>query len=278
MYYRIRFLELAKRCISLFMPVRFSTEQEKEMVCLYKAGSSPTQIAALLKTYNSSIRRVLLRNGIEPQGSSERNRLVKENPFANLDCMTTQYWLGYIATDGCIKQPSGTINISTNQDPQHLEHYVKFTGYPLKIQKYLNKKYQVWEYSVNFNNPIVKDYLINLGITPQKSLTLKLNMPLTWSFVRGYFDGNGSVLYKSEANVNASICTGSEAFAQQLVSFLKQQNISATVVTTGSKAILIQLYKNDRVQLFYKGLYTNAEIFLERKKVKFGSAMEKSLV
>lgn len=261
------------------MPVRFSTEQEKEMVCLYKAGSSPTQIAALLKTYNGSVRRVLLRNGIELQGSSERNRLVKENPFANLDCRATQYWLGYIAADGCIKQASGTINISTNQDPEHLENYVKFIGYPLKIQKYLNKKYQVWEYSVNFNNPIVRDYLINLGITPQKSLTLNLNMPLTWSFVRGYFDGNGSVLHRTEANVNASICTGSKFFAEQLVSFLKQQKISASVVkSTGSEAVLVQLYKNDQVQLFYKGLYTNAEIFLERKKVKFGSAMEKSLV
>ena len=121
------------------MPAKFSVDREAKIIDLYNNGLNPKQIGLMFGTYNTSIRRVLLRKGIIPQSHSERRRLVKANPFIDLTCKETQYWLGYLAADGCVRSASSTINISTNLDPEHLNTYLEFLKYPIKVKKYFNK-------------------------------------------------------------------------------------------------------------------------------------------
>ena len=65
----------------------------------YLSGRTQQNIAKELHTYNTSIRRVLLRNNIKIRSNSEIQRFVNYNPFPKKE---NQYWVGLFAADSCI--------------------------------------------------------------------------------------------------------------------------------------------------------------------------------
>lgn len=57
----------------------------------YATGKNQKQLADELGTYNTTIRRILLANGIVPISGRERQEIVKTNIFSNLKCKETNY-------------------------------------------------------------------------------------------------------------------------------------------------------------------------------------------
>lgn len=55
---------------------------EQFIIEKYVAGQNAKAIATELGTYNTTIRRILLRNNISLRGVSEVNRIVKHNPLS----------------------------------------------------------------------------------------------------------------------------------------------------------------------------------------------------
>ena len=51
---------------------KFNPEKELEILRMYREGRTQKQIADELNTYNTSIRRVLIRNGIIPKGNDKQ--------------------------------------------------------------------------------------------------------------------------------------------------------------------------------------------------------------
>lgn len=233
---------------------------EPEIVSLYTQGKTQHEIADLYGTYNTTIRRILLRNGIIPRNQSEALVSVKENPFTS-KTEAANYWLGYLIADGCISNGNGgyRVIINTNKDPEHLETYGLYINRP--VQSYYNKRYKVKEYAVVFYNKSIVNELIELGITPNKSLDLKLNITLNRDIVRGVFDGDGSVA----ANGSVTITSGSKAFVEQLGNFFSDNKIRFSVHTDHRGNSCYNLYIKDR-GLFYSLLYDNATIMLKRKE------------
>lgn len=230
---------------------------EPTIVELYKQGKNQHEIASLYGTYNTTIRRILLRNGIIPRNQSEAQVSVKENPF-NKENEESYYWLGYLIADGCVGKDNRVI-INTNKDPEHLAKYGKYINKPLR--SYYNKKYGVWEYSVFFNNKSIVKELMQMGIMPNKSLNLELCFPLNRHILRGVFDGDGSV----SVNKSVTITSGSELFIKQLGNFFEDHNIRYSIVIDKRGNVCYNLYIKDK-QRFYSLLYDNATIYLERKE------------
>lgn len=236
-------------------------ENVSEILLLYEQGLSQKEIADKFKTYNTSIKRILERNNIRIKGISEMQEIVKENPFSDLEKEEVRYWLGYLIADGNVSNERNRINISSSKDKEHLEKYLKFIGNGVKLNTYLNKKYNVNEYSVNFSSVKTKEFLISIGITPKKSLNLELKVPLNSHMLRGIFDGDGCF-----SNNTYGITCASLRFCEQIIEFLKEYNIQSYVVVDkrGSTcyAIYIANNHNDR---FHNLLYSNANIYMERK-------------
>lgn len=95
-------------------------------------------------------------------------------------------------------------------------------------------------------------------------------------FIRGYFDGDGFVsIYNNSTKkencftLKSGFCSGSKIFIEQLVSYLptKFKTISKRK-KPNSSLYDIKLSVKDSYKL-YKYMYTNATIFLQRKKDKF---------
>lgn len=255
--------------------MKYSEDKVNRILLLHKQGLNPTEIAKELNTYNTTIRRILLREGLVPRTQSEERAIVKTNPFINLNDEQVQYWLGYIAADGNIsKAPRNRVNVATNLDPDHLNKYIDFIGYPIKLLKYLNKKYQVWEYSVNFANKEVRDYLVELGLTPNKSLTLKLNFPITWHFLRGLFDGDGCVRKCGNDNVSLDLISASIDFINQIQEFLIKHNILC-LIRKHRNLYFITINRKEYINLIYHLMYDDSSISLDRKREKYGSLLKK---
>ena len=112
--------------------------------------------------------------------------------------------------------------------------------------------------------------LNDLGCTPIKSKTIRipdLKKELIHHFIRGYFDGDGTVgIYKNLKSHNWEIlksgfCSGSELFLQDILNILpvKNKKISYRGV------YIVQLSLNDSI-LLYNYMYNNDTICLIRKK------------
>ncbi|TSC73814.1 MAG: Uncharacterized protein G01um101444_453 [Parcubacteria group bacterium Gr01-1014_44] len=106
------------------------------------------------------------------------------------------YAIGLIATDGCLYRDGRHINL-TSKDMDQIRTFKKCLGIKNKIGLknsgfVKDKKY----YYLQFSDVILYRFLIDVGLTPAKSKTLgslKIPRKYFFDFLRGCFDGDGSV-------------------------------------------------------------------------------------
>lgn len=258
------------------MSNKFSKDKEILICKLHDEGQSPTQIARTLGTYNTSIRRVLIRNGHKLKDNSEAQSCVKGNPFKNLSDNETQYWLGFLVADGNIstvtKDKQYSIDLSLcEKDKHHLDRYINFLGNGPKLRSYTDKRFGTKSYSVRFGNKEIHNFLNCLGITPKKSLTIELETPITWPMLRGILDGDGSVRSVNNDRVQIEIATGSEKLFIQIRKFLDDNCVKNTGKFK-NKLGMIRICTQSAVYNFYKNAYADKGSSLLRKQIKIEQA------
>lgn len=102
------------------------------------------------------------------------------------------YAVGLIATDGCL---SGRAITFTNTDRQLVETFVQCVGQTVKIGVQYKPR-RLPAYRAQLGNRTLFDWLISIGVTQRKSLTIgAIAVPDEFflSVVRGLVDGDGSV-------------------------------------------------------------------------------------
>ena len=195
---------------------------------------------------------------IENRGG--KNRKVVNNPFENLSDEKTQYWLGMLAADGWI----GKGIWLGLKELEHITLYRDWINPSLTIHK-ADKHHTTNR--VGFQKKEIEDFIVSLGITPKKSLTLKMNIPLTRHFIRGVFDGDG---YSPKPGQSAKITSGSMQFLLQLQEVLLKNNMSCSIkVQQRTKNVTYALYITGRNFVkFYNFLYKDATVYLQRKEIR----------
>ena len=108
--------------------MRFSREKEQSIISDYQSGLNTVEIAKKWNTYNTSIRRVLLRYGITPRTGKEVNSRVKENPF-KLEDEKSEYFLGLLLTDGCVNHRKDTNSVCISLGLKDKEMVEKFRDF-----------------------------------------------------------------------------------------------------------------------------------------------------
>ena len=110
------------------------------------------------------------------------------------------YVLGFFVADGCITISKNrennpyTFNI-TSVDLEHLYNIKKVLNSDYKVGKKSNGRGNV-AYQISIRNSVLAQDLMDLGIFPRKTYNLKpVKVPQKYfaDFVRGFFDGDGSV-------------------------------------------------------------------------------------
>ena len=256
---------------------KFSGEKENKIVEMYLEGIDQVRIANYFNTFNTSIRRVLLRKNIKILSNSERNRPIIPTFFNNYDDPDIQYWLGVLASDGCI---TGSKLIFEAKDKEWVESFRDYLNPKINLNVTQPKKGHTL-YRVSCSVKGIQEELFKYGIVPNKSLSLEWKMPITNHFVRGVFDGGGCVtLTKKMKYVAIAICSGSKIFLEQVQIFFNENNIH-TVISSESKnrnnpLYYISIHNIPDKQKMYHLLYDDAKFFLQRKEKKFATILDQS--
>lgn len=191
------------------------------------------------------------------------------------------YTLGFIAADGNICHSGKTHVLHIACDDRDVVEKIKvvldYAG-PIYQKGRPNGKIS---YSLRICDPIIFNDLQKLNITERKSLTFKPPViPVSYvrHFVRGYFDGDGSISFHypyGPKRLRAIFYTASEGMALFLHSTmadvlgdLYKANISVKLAHQKTKYYAIMMGHYASIMLF-KYMYDNESLFLERKYKKF---------
>lgn len=203
--------------ISVMQKRQIDKDSLDKLVDKYMEGSSLTELAKECGVTPKTVRSILVKLGVEPRQCSNK-KVIVTNPFVNLDDAEVSYWLGFIAADGSLSSSTNNLRVAlAEKDKEHLENYLKFLGGGPTMRATYCKTFDKRGYSVDFGSKEVKQFLISIGITPNKSKTLDIKIPLNRHFVRGVIDGDGSIQkprgYKGRT---VTIVSGSKIFLQQI--------------------------------------------------------------
>ncbi len=188
----------------------------------------------------------------------------------------TAYAVGLMASDGCLLSDGRHLDL-TSKDFSQLENFVEAISRDLPITSKkgnLDRQY----YRVQFSDVAFYDFLLSVGLTPNKSKTIaELKVPDRYygHFLRGFFDGDGSTYGyhdprwpKSFLFYTAFSCA-SPRFLEYLHRTNKRlYNLERGSVRWSNHAYVLVYGKADSSKL-YTAMYRNSgSLFLTRKRFK----------
>jgi hypothetical protein len=194
------------------------------------------------------------------------------------------YAIGLIATDGCLSSNGLLIDLTSN-DREQLENYSKCLGVNLKITEKSSGNGRK-SLRIQFKNRLFYDFLLSIGLTPKKSLTMKnLAIPKEYffDFLRGCFDGDGSSYsywdprWRSSYMFYISFASGSKKFIIWLQDEIyKRLKIKSHLgVSQGKVNLFYQLkYSKYSAASLVRNMYGEKNtICLSRKKLKIDKCL-----
>ena len=241
---------------------------------------SVSKISKFYKVNFSVITRVFKENNIEIRdNNSYKSKKVDENFFHDIDTQEKAYILGFFFADGCLTK-KGTFGIKI-KDKELLERIKQELKSEHKIIKCKPNKGSYSQedsiyYGLYIKNKKIEEDLKELGVDSDKTHSCSFpSIPkeLERHFIRGFFDGDGSVYktYNKKYNYK-DVCVSFVGTYEMLNEIRKRLS-----EITGSKSNLyisrnVYDYKIggiNQCEKLYHYLYDGATIFLGRKKNVF---------
>lgn len=192
------------------------------------------------------------------------------------------YLLGFIASDGYIRLDTNEIGIGLSAvDKNQLIQFREVIG-GRQISEYTTSEgFETVKWV--FTSQKVKEELSKYNIVPQKTFKLqppiKLNQKFWIDYIRGYFDGDGSVNYlASNKALRWQICSATPEILQWIIDFLYEEyNIPKVKILEQQRKEKLYYfqYSTNATKEIYKILYTENSWFLQRKKDKFEEILKK---
>ncbi len=190
------------------------------------------------------------------------------------------YVLGLLITDGNVSN-NGTVSLCMNEK-ELIEKVAKAMGAEHKITL---SKHQKGLFIFHFARASMVKDLGALCVVPRKSMTVKFPLipePFLADFIRGVFDGDGSVFFNSSKKhpVQTKFVSSSKEFIEKLESELRKLGLPARKIygqpTKNGITHMFKYSHKDSEKLFavmYKDIKNS--LFLARKYNKFLAGFNK---
>lgn len=242
-----------------------------EIIKLYSSDThySIQSIADKLSISPSSVWRCLRKNSIVKEENSFRKYNYNEKRFKNISTEADAYWLGFLYADGYNNTIKHEVELTLQyRDIDIVNKFKEYIG-DGNVKKVIKSNFPQAQY--RFCNKIISNNLEKHGCIMAKSFVKefpKMKENLIRHFIRGYFDGNGSVTL-SNNTVTFNFFTASEKFAYSLKSILEKE-LETQIIFHKEKNVY-RLSKTERpiVKKFCQYIYKYSKIKLERKYNKF---------
>lgn len=280
--------------------------QRQEMSILYKMGKTQYDIAREMGISQSAVSNNLKAIGIKGRRPTEywqdvswryncqqemRRVGVEKSKtkqgsdfFDSIDNEKKAYWLGFLAADGYIAQDNYRIQIGIKAaDSEHLVGLAEVFGAKILTRVNKRKGRTHLRAELTIHNAHAHIRLNELGLTHGKSCresAMTLNYvpsQLKRHFIRGYFDGDGSVAYcEKDKQLKVHFC-GSEEI---LTAINNEMGIALslpirTIHNYPNSLLRYMLWTgNNQAKVIYPYFYEKAENYLSRKKNMFMSHLK----
>lgn len=196
---------------------------------------------------------------------------VNRDFFHDINSKKKAYWLGFLWADGCVYTRNGAqlIRIEIHNRDEHLLYDMKEdleATYPINPTR--NSKIDLKIFSHK-----MCDDLIDHGVVPDKShknIRPDINKKYENHFVRGLFDGDGSVV-KSNTNYSVRICNTETTTNWVLEITRKNLDVGGGVYRSTNSEVAYRWTICGRIQVerFSDWIYDNQERYLKRKYNRF---------
>ncbi len=204
-------------------------------------------------------------------------RIINEKWNANL-----AYAIGLITTDGCLSSDGLLIDL-TSKDREQLLNFSKCLGVDFKISNKWNSNGDK-HLRIQFKNRIFYDFLLSVGLTPRKSLTMgKLVIPdkYFFDFLRGCFDGDGCFYsywdprWRSSHMFYVVFASASKKHILWLRKVIQlRANIAGHItMSTNNSFFQLKFAKREALEVIKKMYYNPEVVCLSRKRLKIEKAL-----
>lgn len=271
---------------------RLSHSEKSQLFEMFETGNySGNQLSKYFPISQVAINNLLRRNGYDAKSASELKRKypIQEDFFDVIYTEEKAYTLGLLYADGCNQTDRNSVSLGLKETDKEILDKITSLIQPTKPLKYINTSNQRKnlgfensqnQYRLIIANKHISQRLVELGCG--KAKTHNLTFPteeqvpshLIGHFVRGYFDGDGSV----SGDKQKQFCfVGTIDFLLPLQQILvKELNFSKTKLDRRHKDIdnnirSLRYCGVNQCITFRDWLYKDATIYLERKKNIFDS-------
>lgn len=258
----------------------------------YTAGESLKALAKRLRVDSRTITRRFNEAGLRMRTASEANRKyeIVEDFFDNIDTPEKAYAFGLLMADGYNNTDRGSVALGLSEgDRDVLDHLTALIqpNKPLQFVDQVSNRRAGWktkdQYRLVIANRHISQQLSRLGCGKAKTFSLTfppesiLPRHLLNHFVRGYFDGDGSVCnykHKHYAKTSVSI-TATESFLHALQGIMQRDldfqpvKLVCRFPERGNGITALNYSGKRKCMKLRDWLYAGATISLNRKKQVF---------
>ena len=255
----------------------FTDMDIQELIKEYELGNSMAQLSRKYDISTYKVKKILEDNNISIRNRTEQNRISNANRahsvdneyFSNITTVNQAWLLGFLAADGWIEKDRNRINIELSAvDKEILEKIKKEVKIENKIlERETNNGFSVVRLS--WTSGIQKDKLAHYGIVHNKTykeirLPIFDNNDLTYAYILGYFDGDGSISINGNY-CRFRICSYRPELLEDINNFLDNHG----TIRQDSRGLWeLSISTTYSVPLFKK-MYGLNSLHLERKYNKF---------
>lgn len=246
-------------------------------------GLSDRTVKNILLKNNVQIRNLHESICVANQTNDRTTQHYEKNPnFFKEENSNMAWLLGFLASDGNISKNGNRIRIELSivdkEILERIKEIVKIEN-PIKIRE--NKRGFVFA-SLDWSCAEHKKDLEKYNIIPQKTYTLlpptKLNEKFYIDYIRGYFDGDGTINLNlthggKSKSLRWGICGASKPVLEWIIWVLEERyditSVNIHKDSSNEKDFYSFAYSTNATRKIYDILYTNNSLFLKRKKEKY---------
>lgn len=261
----------------------------------YNSGKSVNSIAVKFGCGPHQIKRVVLESGTKLETRKHRKYTVNNSFFDVIDSEEKAYWLGFLYADGCIYKENVNLLLTDKESEiEHLNKYKTSLQATHRIEQRVDKvvfpngseKMQK-SAKVRIRSSQMVKSLIAAGCVPRKSFVIRfpdervVKRELQRHFIRGYFDGDGSV-WNSQTDKYSKWgfnILGNDEFIRVMSDVISSYGIHGIIKPHPSKGISRYILSSQlKMTLFRDFIYKDSSIYLQRKYDKFHALPAKYFV
>lgn len=209
--------------------------------------------------------------------TSYRQRIHDPN-FLSEENELKYYTLGLIFADGSLSKQKGKLERLTLglTDKELIENLKPYICPDRKLYTTIsdNSNHSDFYVLINTNKEVIKELKRN-GMSKNKAKIITIpSIPknMMHHFIRGFFDGDGSVYYnnvRGHVYKHCQITTASKEMVEQLNYIFRSNGIDSYVGRDSRKtAYYVKVYSKKAVKKLFDYMYKNSNFYMVRKKDK----------